>query len=143
MSPSPSIHHRATAPTTNHPRDGTLANLLLVPSDRDDLESRVAALEQQVGLIAQDAAAARVLAGAADRDVSEFRTVLHGHTAVLNAIRETQLDQSERLTTVESGFSNLGGRLERVESKVDDASARIRSVDEHLAEVKDFLVRAL
>ena len=45
----------------------------------DDLEERVAALEKQVRELnartrssEQDAAAARILAGAADRDVSEF-----------------------------------------------------------------------
>lgn len=40
-----------------------------------------------------DAAVARVLAGGADRDVSALAAKLDAHTRVLNAIRETQLEQ--------------------------------------------------
>jgi hypothetical protein len=50
----------------------------------DDHEARITALETQIGDLAkevrgtkQDAAAARLLAGAADRDVSEFRGEIH------------------------------------------------------------------
>ncbi|MFC4080031.1 hypothetical protein [Amycolatopsis samaneae] len=80
----------------------------------EDLEARVVSLEQQVAHIRQDAAAARVLAGAADRDVSEFRQTLNGHISVLNAVRETQLEQGQRLENLErkvdEGFTkvNLG-----------------------------------
>lgn len=38
----------------------------------EELEARVAALEAELGPIRQDAAAARVLAGGADRDVAAF-----------------------------------------------------------------------
>ena len=71
----------------------------------EDLETRVTALERQVAEVRQDAAAARVLAGAADRDVSEFRAELRAHTNTLNALRETQLEQQaetrERFTQLE------------------------------------------
>lgn len=43
-------------------------------------------------LVRADAAAARVLAGGADRDVSAFAAKLDAHTRVLNALRETQLE---------------------------------------------------
>jgi len=63
----------------------------------DDLPRRVGSLEQQVAMIreqmaqsASDAAAARVLAAGADRDVSEVRAELRAHTGVLNALREDQ-----------------------------------------------------
>jgi autotransporter adhesin len=59
----------------------------------DDLEARVTALESQMRLVRADAAAARVLAGGADRDVSAFAAKLDAHTRVLNALRETQLEQ--------------------------------------------------
>ncbi len=65
----------------------------------DDLESRVASLEhevarlsEQAALASSDAAASRVLAAGADRDVSEVRAELRAHTQVLNALRETQLE---------------------------------------------------
>jgi chromosome segregation ATPase len=74
----------------------------------DDLESRVPSLEhevirlrEQVAITSSDAAAARVLAAGADRDVSEVRAELRAHTEGLNALRETQLELRE--TQLEQG----------------------------------------
>ncbi len=70
----------------------------------DDVESRLSAVEReitqlrsQVTIIATDAAAARVLAAGADRDVSEVRAELRAHTQALNSLRETQLEQGRML----------------------------------------------
>ena len=70
----------------------------------DDIESRLSAVERevaqlrsQVAITASDAAAARVLAAGADRDVSEVRAELRAHTQALNALRETQLEQGQML----------------------------------------------
>jgi hypothetical protein len=60
----------------------------------EDLEARVTALEEKMSQARHDAAAARILANGADRDVSELRQDLRGHTKVLNALRETQLDKA-------------------------------------------------
>ena len=57
------------------------------------LEREVAELREQVALVSTEAAAARVLAAGADRDVSEVRAELRAHTQALNALRETQLEQ--------------------------------------------------
>jgi chromosome segregation ATPase len=89
-----------------------------VPSDEeqrvaglDDLEARVERLERAVVDLRNDAAAARVLAGAADRDVSEFRHELKAHTRSLNALRETQVEHGQRLDEldrkVSDGFSTV------------------------------------
>ena len=74
----------------------------------DDVEARftrieheVAQLREQVALTRSDAAAARVLAAGADRDVSEVRAELRAHTQCLNALRETQLELRE--TQLEQG----------------------------------------
>ena len=61
------------------------------------LEHDVAELREQVALAKSDAAAARVLAAGADRDVSEVRAELRAHTQSLNALRETQLEQGRTL----------------------------------------------
>ena len=65
----------------------------------DDLEPRVSALENEVrdlrGRIQgseQDAAAARILAGAADRDVSEFRTEMRGLRGEMSELRDEMRD---------------------------------------------------
>ncbi|WP_370325068.1 hypothetical protein [Euzebya sp.] len=72
--------------------------------DDEDLERRVGALEgemrevrEQLAHTSADAQAARVLAGGADRDVSEVRAELRAHMSVLQALRETQLEQGRVL----------------------------------------------
>lgn len=76
------------------------------PAD-DNLETRVRILEgdivrlrEDVAVSIADAAAARVLAGGADRDVSEVRAELRAHTRSLNALRETQLEQGNELAAL-------------------------------------------
>jgi len=79
-----------------------------VPDPGDDVEARLAVLEREVARLREqaalissdvaaarvDAAGARVLAAGADRDVSEVRAELRAHIQVLNALRETQLEQA-------------------------------------------------
>lgn len=103
-------------------------------SRRDDLETRVSALEAQVGDLTarvrtsqQDAAAARVLAGGADRDVGEIRTEIRdlrqATTSSFNAVREDltdlrhHVDQgfaevNRKFTGVDRGFAEVRGRLD-------------------------------
>ncbi|HEY3630848.1 MAG TPA: hypothetical protein VGL21_08100, partial [Jatrophihabitantaceae bacterium] len=58
----------------------------------ESLESRVSGLEQRLRVSEQDAAAARVLAGGADRDVAEIRTEIREfrdqNTRLHNATRQ-------------------------------------------------------
>ncbi len=99
--------------------------------EKDDLERRVGALEDTVQDLAQrvrrseqDAAAARILAGGADREVGEmrgemreFRTEVHAefddfrtqNNRVLNAMREDIIDLREH---VDRGFLEVRGRLD-------------------------------
>ena len=92
-----------------------------------DLESRVSALEEQVRDLTgrvrateHDAAAARVLAGAADRDVSEFRGELRefrrATTASFNALRQDFVDLREDFvdlrTHVDNGFAEMRGKFD-------------------------------
>ena len=98
----------------------------------EELEGRVTAAEHGLERVRVDAAAARALASGADRDVSLFGAKLDAHTKVLNALRETQLEQGSRLDRVEGRLDRVEGRLDRVEGtldrlerKVDDGFARI------------------
>ena len=92
-----------------------------------DLEPRVEALENQVRdltakvqVTQQDAAAARVLAGAADRDVSEIRGELrdfrNATTASFNALRQDFVDLREhvdrKFEQVDQGFMEMRGRFD-------------------------------
>jgi hypothetical protein len=85
-----------------------------------DLEARVTALETQVHDLDErvrhsehDAAAARVLAGGADRGVSEMRREIRDfreqNTRVINALRE---DMVEGFARVDQGFTEIRGRLD-------------------------------
>lgn len=93
----------------------------------DDLEPRVEALEREVRELAgrvreseRDAAAARVLAGAADRDVGEIRGELrdfrHATTASFNALRQDFVDLREhvdgRFKQVDQGFTEMRGKFD-------------------------------
>ena len=61
-------------------------------SSLEDLAQRVAAMEAELAVVRQEAAAARALAAGADRDVAEYRAELRAHTRTLGALRETQLE---------------------------------------------------
>lgn len=81
-------------------------------SEPDQIHERVDRLETEVAKVSY-------LARKADRDVSDFRAMLTGHTGVLNAIGETQREHGMRL-------ADHGRRLERLERKVDDGFTEIR-----------------
>lgn len=103
----------------------------------DDLEGRVNALEATVDSInrrlratEQDAAAARVLAGVADRDVTEIRAEIrdfrNATTASFNALRE---DFGDLRNHVDWGFTEIRGKL--------DATA---TGQEHIADLVQRLI---
>ena len=95
--------------------------------ESEDLELRVGALEEQVRDLKgraqaseQDAAAARVLAGAADRDVSEFRGEIRefrrATTASFNALRQDFVELRQDFvglrTHVDNGFTEMRGKFD-------------------------------
>jgi len=93
----------------------------------DDLEPRVAALETQVQELttgvrdsAQDAAAARVLAGGVDRDMAEIRMEIRDFrratTASFNAMRadftDLRTQMNDRFADVDNGFIEMRGKFD-------------------------------
>jgi hypothetical protein len=106
----------------------------------DSLDARVAALESQVRDLAervraseQDAAAARVLAGAADRDVSEFRDELRDFrratVSSFNAMREDVVSMREYMHAMREDMDN--GFIE-MRSKFDTTATGQRQIVELL-----------
>ena len=127
-----------------HDGEGATRTLTAM-ADAEELEARVSALEshvhdlaERVGRSEHDAAAARVLAGGVDRDVSEIRAEIRDfrdqNNRVLNAMRSDLTDLSERLDVLtertEGGFAQVRGAL--------DATAAGQS---HIVELLDQLVR--
>lgn len=91
--------------------------------DPDDLESRVTSLEQQVSDLNervrasdQNAAAARILAGGADRDVGEIRGEIRDFrratTASFNVLRQDFVDLRDH---VDRGFAQVDQALAQVD----------------------------
>lgn len=86
----------------------------------DDLEARVAALETEVRQLAdrvrhseQDAAAARVLAGGADRDVSEIRGEIRDfRQATTSSFNATREDLTDLRSEMQYGFTEMRGKLD-------------------------------
>lgn len=82
----------------------------------EELEPLVSALEDQMTEIRErlahvgdDAAAPRVLASGADRDVSEVRAELRGHRSALNALQETLTDTRREMR---AGFEEMRGETQ-------------------------------
>lgn len=130
-------------------------------SQPPEMEARVAALEAQVRDLAQrvrrseqNAAAARVLAGGADRDVSEYRTEMRQfrqqHTAevrefrqqnsqVLNAMRRdvTTLreEMNERFARLDEQFARVDGGFADMRGQLDVAAAGLQQISGMLSEL--------
>jgi hypothetical protein len=89
-------------------------------SDIDELHNRIDAVENKVGLLMEGLAVTHTLAAMTDRDVAGFSQTLRAHTRVLNALRETQVEQGQALsglreTQVEQGQALSGLRETQVE----------------------------
>jgi hypothetical protein len=97
-----------------------------------DLEARVAALEARIEEVAADAAAARHLAAARDRDIADLGVKVDANRSVINALGEqtavrfTQLEQQiDGVRTelqqqidgvriqVHTGFAEMRGKLDQ------------------------------
>jgi len=91
---------------------------------REALETQVHDLTERVRASEQDAAAARVLAGAADRDVSEFgaelRDFRQATVASFNALRE---DFNDLRTHVDQGFIEMRQGFIEMRGKFDATAA--------------------
>jgi predicted nucleic acid-binding Zn-ribbon protein len=113
-------------------------------SEPEDLESRVSALEGQVEDLntrvrrsEQDAAAARVLAGGADRDVAdlggEMREFRDQNNRMLNAMREDIVEVRGR---VETGFAQVDARFARVDARFARVDDNFNRVDDNFTGIR-------
>lgn len=113
----------------------------------DDLEARVSALETGYSELAkevrgtkQDAAAARLLAGAADRDVSEFRAEIrdfrNATTASFNAVREDHLDLHRK---VDDGFARADREFTQIDRNFGEVRGRLDATAAGLQHVTTLL----
>jgi hypothetical protein len=101
-----------------------------------DFEARLSAVETQLGKLAervqqsqQDAAAARVLAGGADRDVEqirgEIRDFRQATTSSFNAMRD---DLTDLRTEVRQGFAEVRGRLDGTAAGIEQITGLLHTI---------------
>ena len=100
----------------------------------DELRARLRRVEQ-------DAAAARILAGGADRDVGElgreFREFRDQNNRVLNAMRE---DLTDLRGEVRRGFASVSERFEQVDRNFEQVDRNFEQVDRNFEQVdRNFL----
>ena len=104
------------------------------PGDRDEritaLEADVAAMRSRLSRAEQDAAAARILAGGADRDVgelgSEFRLFRDQNNRVLSAMRADLTDGfTEMRTEMRRGFGTAAAAQERIVELIGSVMQRL------------------
>lgn len=101
----------------------------------DDLEQRIRDIEREMARLrtlidvgAADSSAARLLAAGADGEVSDVRAQLRAHTAVLNALRQTQVEQGG---TLASHGEILVWHSEVLASHTRTLDQHTRTLDEH------------
>lgn len=79
-----------------------------------DFEARLAALETRVEEVAADAAAARHLAAARDRDLADFSVRVDANRSAINALGEQTAARLTRLEQqMDNGFTEMRGKLDQ------------------------------
>jgi hypothetical protein len=91
----------------------------------EELEGRVSALEEQMRYVREDAAAARVLAGGADRDVAALAAKLDANTRLMEAMRETQVEDHGHIIELQKGVDRLERRFEISEQTSEQRFGRL------------------
>jgi hypothetical protein len=92
---------------------------LLPVADQRDIEARLAAVEARVEEVAADAAAARHLAAARDRDLADFGVKVDANRRAINALGEqtaARFDGLER--QMRTGFAQAAARSDQLERQV-------------------------
>ncbi|HSU12301.1 MAG TPA: hypothetical protein VLK57_24160 [Pseudonocardia sp.] len=101
-----------------------------------DPEARLARLEARVEEVAADAAAARHLAAAHDRDIADVGVKVNACRAAINALG---IQTAERFDRVERRLGGVEGRLGGVEGRLDGLEQRVdvleTKVDEGFAQM--------
>jgi hypothetical protein len=101
----------------------------------EDLEARVTALEEQVRQSREDATAARVLAGAADRDVSEFKQLLNALIRTTGALRETQVEDHRDIATLKTDVAYLKTEVGSLRADVTSGFTKVNIGMDRMAQL--------
>jgi hypothetical protein len=94
-------------------------------SDTEELRRRMDAMEAEMDALREHVATTRAVVAINDRDVAEFKTELRAHKQVLQALRETQIEQGRRLENLESkvdrGFATVLAGVQAIADRLPEA----------------------
>jgi chromosome segregation ATPase len=93
-------------------------------TDPPDVEARLTALEARVEEVAADAAAARHLAAARDRDLADLGVKVDANRAAINALG---VQTAGRFDAVDRRFEQVDQRFEQVDQRFDRLEDEMRT----------------
>lgn len=79
--------------------------------------------------VEHEASAARQLAAAAYEEVGSLAAGVRANTSLLNALRETQVEQGARLGRVETRIEAVDTRLVAVDTRLESLGSAVRGLD--------------
>lgn len=97
----------------------------------DELRARLTAVEKRLAVIADDASEGRRAAGLyamVDRDVADLSAAVRGQTTVLNALRETQIEQGRTLAEQSVKLQTLSERVDDLVSTMAGHSTALDGI---------------
>lgn len=116
-------------------------------SDVEELRARVDAVEAALAKLREDTETTRTMASMADRDVAEHRQGLKSVVSVVNALRQTQLEQGQVLGMLVTGQARAEAQLVALEARgatltgaVDHLTARVDTMGVLLQSLVDGLL---
>ncbi|WP_181785833.1 hypothetical protein [Streptomyces phytophilus] len=75
-------------------------------SETDELRRRVETLEARVDAVHDRMTQTHAMVAINDRDMADLKLEMRAHRKVLEALRETQLEQSERIDALDTKMTN-------------------------------------
>ena len=82
-------------------------------SEIEELRRRLDAFEAEMDAMREQIVTTRAVVAINDRDVAEFKTELRAHKQVLQALRETQIEDRQRLERLEAKVDGLEAKVDR------------------------------
>lgn len=102
-----------------------------------DVEARLAALESRVEEVAADAAAARHLAAARDRDLADLSIKVDANRSAINALGVQTAGRFDQLEQrVDAGFAEMRAKFDQIDAKFDQIDAKFDQVDNGFTEMR-------
>ena len=90
-----------------------------------DVEARLAALESRMEEVAADAAAARHLAAARDRDLADLSIKVDANRSAINALGVQTAGRFDQLEQrVDAGFAEMRAKFDQIDAKFDQVDNR-------------------